>query len=327
MPAMQVEAIEKEAGGSVSAQFGLNTPFQTTLHHPITCSGIGLHTGAPVRLRLVPAAPDAGIVFSRTDIQGQDTRVPASHDRVTETTLGTTIANGAGVSVATVEHLMAALAGCGIDNLLIEIDGPEVPIMDGSAGPFVFLIECAGLRISERPRRYLRILETVAIEDGLKRAELAPGQGFSASFDINFDSAPIGRQSYGFDLNSASFKTELCRARTFGFLKDVDQLRALGLARGGSLENAIVIDDGQVLNETGLRYPDEFVRHKLLDGIGDLSLCGAQIRGRFSASRSGHALNNALLHAVFAKRSAWRWDYGTPDEDIAAESLNDPVPA
>ncbi len=303
----------------MSAQFGLNTPFETTLNHAITCTGIGLHTGAPVHLRLVPSEPGTGIVFSRTDIQDRDTRVPATYDRVTETMLGTTIANGEGVSVATVEHLMAALAGCGVDNLLIEIDGPEVPIMDGSAAPFVFLIECAGMRISDRPRRYLRILETVRIEDGLKRAELAPCSGFSASFEINFDTPAIGRQIYGFDLNSASFKTELCRARTFGFLKDVDQLQAMGLARGGSLDNAIVIDDGRVLNETGLRYADEFVRHKLLDGIGDLSLCGAQIKGRFSACRSGHGLNNALLHAVFAKPSAWRWDDGMSDDAGAPE--------
>ncbi len=312
----------------MSGLFGLNTRFETTLTYPMQCSGIGLHTGEPVRLKFKPAPLGTGVVFVRTDIADQDPTVPVRFDAVTETMLGTTISNGAGSSVATIEHLMAALTGCGIDNVVIEIDGPEVPILDGSAGPFVFLIECAGVQVSERPRSYLRILDTVSIEDGVKFAELAPGEGFTASFEIDFDTPVIGRQRYGFDLSSAAFKTELCRARTFGFLKDVDRLQAIGLARGGSLENAIVIDDGRILNETPLRYPDEFVRHKLLDAIGDLSLCGGQIRGRFTARRSGHDLNNRLLRALFARPDAWRWETreGEPVE-APAHAAFDPMPA
>ncbi len=307
-------------GKIVSALFGLNTGFQTTLNGTVQCSGIGLHTGALVRMTLAPAATGTGIVFIRSDLAETaapgDERVQARHDAVTETMLGTTVANAAGTSVATVEHLMAALVGCGIDNLEVTLDGPEIPIMDGSAAPFVFLIECAGVAISDRPRAYLRILESVSIEDGPKYAELAPlagpeggaADGFSAGFEIDFDTPVIGRQRYGFDLSSAAFKTEICRARTFGFLKDVEQLKALGLARGGSLDNAIVIDDGAVLNEDGLRYPDEFVRHKLLDALGDLGLGGGQILGRFTGRRSGHDLNNRLLHKLFATPGAWRWE-------------------
>ncbi len=301
----------------MSAQFGLATRFETTLNTAIRCDGIGLHTGAPVSMRLRPASTGTGIVFVRTDVPQSDARVPAHFDAVTQTMLGTVVSNAHGVSVATVEHLMAALAGCGIDNLEIDIDGPEVPIMDGSAAPFVFLIECAGLSVSDRPRRYLRILETVTVEDGPRRAELSPGTGFAATFEIDFDTPIIGRQHYSFDLSSAAFKTELCRARTFGFLKDVDQLRAMGLAQGGSLENAIVIDDGRILNESGLRYGDEFVRHKLLDAIGDLALCGGQIHGRLAARRSGHDLNNRLLHELFKRPAAWTWQTQPDDPALA----------
>lgn len=315
----------------MSALFGLNTRCETTLNGPIRCDGIGLHTGEPVSLRLTPAPLSTGVLFIRTDVTDKDNKVPARFDAVTETMLGTTLSNEAGTSVATVEHLMAALAGCGVDNVIIEIDGPEVPIMDGSAAPFVFLIECSGVSVSDRPRPYLKVLKPVSLTEGPKYAELAPGDGFTASFEIDFDTPVIGRQRYGFDLSSASFKTELCRARTFGFLKDVEQLRSLGLARGGSLENAIVIDDGQVVNEDGLRYEDEFVRHKLLDAIGDLALCGAQIVGRLTARRSGHDLNNKLLHALFSTPGAWRWE--TRDGDVVKEDLRaglvpaDPVPA
>ncbi len=306
----------------MSALFGLNTVYETTLNHAIRCSGIGLHTGAPVTMRLRPAPVSTGIVFVRTDIKDSDPRVPARFDTVTQTQLGTTITNEAGVSVATVEHLMAALAGCGIDNLLIDIDGPEVPIMDGSAAPFVFLVECAGVTVSDQPRQYLRILKTVAIEDGLKYAELSPGEGYSLDFEIDFETPVIGAQQYRFELSSASFKTELCRARTFGFAKDVDLLRSMGLARGGSLENAIVIQDDRILNEEGLRYADEFVRHKVLDAVGDLALCGSQIEGCFRARRSGHELNNKLLHTLIADPDAWCLETRTEaaivsDEDMA----------
>lgn len=256
-------------------------------------------------MRLLPAPADTGIVFRRTDVADGNRDIPARYDTVTDTMLGTTISNEDGVKVGTIEHLMAALTGCGIDNLIVEIDAAEVPIMDGSAGPFVFLIECAGVAQTDVPRQYLRVLEPVALEDGPKYAELAPAESFSTDFEIDFPTPVIGRQHYRFDLNSAAFKTELCRARTFGFLHEVDHLKSLGLALGGSLDNAIVIDNDRIINEGPLRYSDEFVRHKVLDAIGDLSLAGYQIKGRFTAKRAGHDINNRILRKLFDTPEAW----------------------
>ncbi len=315
----------------MSVLSGLNTPFETTLNQSIRCSGIGLHTGAPVTMRLRPAPVGTGIVFVRTDIEGQDPMVRARYDAVTETRLGTTLANEAGTSVATVEHLMAALRGCGIDNLLIDIDGPEVPIMDGSAAPFVFLIDCAGIAATDTPRRRIRVTKPVCVEEGGKRAELAPGKGFATHFMIDFATPVIGRQTYDFDLSSAAFKTELCRARTFGFLKDVEMLKSIGLARGGSLENAIVIEDDRIVNETGLRYPDEFVRHKTLDAIGDMALSVLPLCARYTAEKSGHDLNNKLLRALFERTDCWVIETMTAGEDagetegVAADADEDAV--
>ncbi len=307
----------------MTALFGLKTPYQTSLNHAIRCSGIGLHTGEPVTMRLKPAPVGTGILFVRADVTGQDPKVPARFDAVSETQLGTTISNADGVSVATIEHLMAALVGCGVDNVLVELDGPEVPIMDGSAAPFVFLIECAGVSVSDTPRQVIRVLEPVVLEEGAKYASLEPADTFSVDFEIDFETPVIGHQRYGFELSSAAFKTELCRARTFGFLKDVELLQSMGLARGGSLENAIVISEDRILNETGLRYPDEFVRHKTLDAIGDLALSVVPIKGHVTARRSGHDLNNRLLRALFARPEAWRLETMTAEDMADAEGLTE----
>nr|MDP9196608.1 UDP-3-O-acyl-N-acetylglucosamine deacetylase [Pseudomonadota bacterium] len=248
------------------------------------------------------------ITFVRTDQPAATAVVPALWDRVTETRLCTVIANEHGVSVSTVEHLMAALRGCGIDNAVVEIDGPEVPIMDGSSAPFVFLIECAGIVDQDAPRRTIRILKEVTVRDGDKIATLSPAAESIFSCEISFESKVIGRQIGLVHLGEGRFRSDVSRARTFGFLHEVEYLRSIGLARGGSLDNAIVIDGDTILNEGQLRYPDEFVRHKILDSIGDLYLAGAPILGRFHAFRPGHALNSQLLRALFADRSAWTDD-------------------
>jgi len=220
--------------------------------------------------------------------------------------LCTTIDDGAGLKVATIEHVMAALAGLEIDNAVIELDGPEIPVMDGSAAEFVFLIECAGIVEQDAPRRAIEIMKPVRIADGAKSAALLPGDGMSISLTIDFTAAAINRQTLRWDLDAETFKDEIASARTFGFLEDVNALRAAGLARGGSMENAIVIGDGRVLNRDGLRFPDEFVRHKILDALGDLYLAGAPLIGHFSGTRSGHAVNRQALEALFADRSAYR---------------------
>ncbi|UEM19509.1 UDP-3-O-acyl-N-acetylglucosamine deacetylase [Skermanella mucosa] len=281
------------------------TKFQQTLKSPINCTGIGLHSGSKVSMRLMPSDANTGIVFVRTDQPADRATVRADWDRVTDTKLCTVISNDAGVSIGTIEHLMAALRGCGIDNAVIELNGPEVPIMDGSSAPFVFLIECAGIRQQDKPRRLIKILKQVTVGDQTRFASLTPSPVTGFSFEIDFASAAVARQETYVKLGSGTFKGELARARTFGFLHEVDQMRKLGLARGGSLDNAIVINGDKVLNEGGLRYSDEFVRHKILDSIGDLYLAGAPIVGHFHGCRSGHALNNQLLRALFADQSAW----------------------
>jgi len=278
---------------------------QRTIKRPINCTGIGLHSGARVAMTLAPAEPDTGIRFVRTDLA--DAEVPAQWDRVVDTRMCTMIGED-GVSVGTVEHLLAALAGVGIDNLVVRLDGPEVPIMDGSAAPFVFLVECAGIAEQARPRRAIRVLKPVSVRGDRWSASLEPADGFSLDLEIDFDSSVIARQAMDVSLVNGTFKKELSRARTFGFLNEVEALRAAGLARGGSLDNAVVVNGDQVLNEDGLRYDDEFVRHKLLDAVGDLYLAGGPIVGRFQGVCSGHAGNNALLHALFADEDAWAWD-------------------
>lgn len=286
-------------------QNGFSLMRQKTLKTRINCTGVGLHSGRRVRLTIGPAAIDAGILFKRTDEAGNGAVIPARWDRVVDTRLCTTIGDGNGVAVGTVEHLMAAFSGLGVDNAMVEIDGPEVPIMDGSADAFVFLIECAGFAEQSAPRKRLKILKRVAVGDGESCAVLMPAPFAALDFSLDFPSPAIGRQDKSVRLVNGTFKRELSRARTFGFAEEVEQLRKAGLARGGSLDNAIVIGADRVLNREGLRYGDEFVRHKLLDAVGDLYLAGGLLEGRFQGVRSGHALNHQLLRALFADADAW----------------------
>ena len=295
------------------------TGAQKTVKTRIPCSGIGLHSGARVTLALNPAPVGHGIVFRRTDLPEGENLIPARHDRVSDTRLCTLVSNEHGASVGTIEHLMAALAAYGIDNLLIEIDGPEVPIMDGSAEPFIFLLDCAGVLAQEKPRRAIKILKTVTVTEGEKTASFGPADGTLFRCDIAFPSAAIGSQSALVELSASRFKHDFANCRTFGFLEEVEMLRKAGLARGGSLNNAVVLSGDTVLNPEGLRRPDEFARHKLLDAVGDLYLAGAPIIGAFHGVRTGHALNNKLLHAIFADQTAWCWiDYAEAETDCVS---------
>lgn len=289
---------------------------QRTLKGSIQCTGVALHSGVATRLLIKPGEINGGIRFVRTD-RG-DAVIPALWDRVTDTRLCTTLANEQGIAVGTVEHLMAAFAGCGVDNAVVEIDGPEVPIMDGSAQPFVFLIECAGIVEQSAPRRVIRVLKDVVVDDGRNRAMLSPSDRLSVDLEIDFTSVAVSRQAISLGVVNGTFCRELARARTFGFLKEVEQLRAAGFARGGSLDNAIVVNGDQIMNKDGLRYDDEFVRHKALDAIGDLYLAGGYVIGRFSGFCSGHHLNNQVLRALFADSSAWRADVLSPHESRLA---------
>ena len=278
---------------------------QKTLNSRINCSGVGLHSGRRVMLTIGPAPINTGIRFKRIDPAGLGAVIPARWDHVVDTKLCTVIGNEDSVVVSTVEHLMAAFSGLGIDNATIEIDGPEVPIMDGSADAFVFLLECAGTVEQSATRKRIRILKPISVGDERANAALTPAPCASLDFALDFANPAIGRQEKSVRLGEDAFKRELSRARTFGFAEEVELLRKAGLARGGSLDNAIVIGADRVLNREGLRYGDEFVRHKMLDAMGDLYLAGASIEGRFLGTRSGHALNNQLLRALFASPDAW----------------------
>ena len=280
--------------------------FQHTVRAPAVVAGIGVHTGAHTRVSVRPAAADTGVVFVRIDVTDRDNRVPASADAVCKTQLGTVIENSAGVTVATIEHLMAALVMMGIDNAVVELDGPEMPIMDGSSLPFVQILERAGKRALNTPRRFIEILDTVEVVDGDKRAALKPSMRFEVAFEISFTSAAIGRQAVDLAMDEHAFRRELADCRTFGFLHEVEALRAMGLARGGSMENVVVIEGDRVLNPEGLRRPDEFVRHKALDAIGDLYVLGAPIIGRFEGELAGQSINNQLVRALLARPDAWR---------------------
>jgi len=274
--------------------------FQKTLKNAISCSGIGLHSGVKVSMTLHPAAVNNGIVFRRTDIVGGQAEIAADWRNVVPSQLCTAISNRDGVAIQTIEHLMAAFAGLGIDNALVEINGPEVPIMDGSAAPFVFLIECAGTVEQSEPRRAIVVRKPIAVTDDGKSATLSPAPGFTIDLAIDFANTVVARQEFAFDLMDGAFKADLARARTFGFEDEVSQMRKLGLLPGGSLDNAVVVSGAKVLNEDGLRYGDEFVRHKVLDCVGDLYLAGAPLVGRLEGLRTGHRLNNRLLVALFA---------------------------
>jgi UDP-3-O-[3-hydroxymyristoyl] N-acetylglucosamine deacetylase len=278
---------------------------QRTLKNVIRATGVGLHTGEKVYLTLRPAPVDTGIVFRRVDLDPV-VELSATPERVGDTRLSTALQEG-DVTVSTVEHLMSALAGLGIDNIYVELTCPEVPIMDGSAAPFVFLIQSAGVVEQAAPKKFIRIIKPVIIEDGDKWAKFDPFEGFKVSFSIDFDHPIFAKspQQATVDFSTTSFVKEVSRARTFGFMHEVEALREAGLARGGSHDNAIVMDSYSILNDDGLRYEDEFVKHKILDAIGDLYLLGHPLIGAFSAHKSGHSLNNRLLRAMVNQTDSW----------------------
>lgn len=278
---------------------------QRTLKNAIRATGVGLHTGDKIYLTLLPAAVDTGIVFRRVDLDPV-VEIQAKAENVGDTTLSTTLVKG-DVRVSTVEHLLSAIAGMGIDNAIVEVSAPEVPIMDGSAGPFVFLIQSAGIEEQAAAKKFIRIKRPVVVEDGDKVASFLPFDGFKVSFSIDFDHPVFKDRTLDaeVDFSSTSFVKEVSRARTFGFMHEIEYLRSKGLAKGGSVDNAIVVDEYRILNEDGLRYEDEFVKHKILDAIGDLYLLGNSLIGEFKAHKSGHALNNKSLRELIAQEDAW----------------------
>jgi len=291
---------------------------QRTLKNSIRATGVGLHTGEKVFMTLRPAPVNTGIVFRRVDLE-EPADVAATAENVGDTMLGTTLVSGA-ARVSTVEHLLAAFAGLGVDNAFVDLSAPEVPIMDGSAGPFVFLLQSAGIDVQNAPKRFARILKRVEVEDGDKWARFDPHDGYRINFRIEFDHPVFRKHSQTATMNfsTTSFLKEVSRARTFGFMRDIEALRAKNLTLGGNMDNAIVLDDYRVLNEDGLRYEDEFVKHKILDAIGDLSLLGRSLIGEFTGYKSGHALNNALLRKLLATSDAWE---EVTFEDVSAAPI------
>lgn len=290
---------------------------QHTIASAVMCAGVGVHSGARVRMSLKPAPVGAGVVLIRADRRGEDNRIPAHASRVTTTRLGTTLASDSGLTIATVEHLLAACAGLEIDNLIVDVHGPEVPILDGSSAEFVALLMRAGLKSQAAPRRFIRVLSPVEVRGGDRLARLEPAETASFDVTIRFDDRAIGTQRKVYTAGRAAFVSEIADARTFGMLAEAEALRAAGLGKGASIENTIVIDEGRVMNASGLRHDDEFVRHKILDAIGDLALAGAPILGRFIGDQPGHAMNVSLVQALLAQTQAWRWDV----EASAAESF------
>ena len=295
---------------------------QHTIQRAISCTGVALHTGSKVSLTLHPADQNTGIIFRRTDLTGSND-IQASWDNVVDTRLSTKIGNEHGETAGTIEHLMAALSGCGVDNAYIELDGPEVPVMDGSAQPFVSLIEEVGLCEQEAACKMIEILKPVRVEIGDKVAELTPGNDFCVSCDIDFCDTIIVNQSMTTTVNSETFKRELAPARTFGFMHDVERLKEAGLGLGGSLDNAVIVDGDRVLNKEGLRYKNEFARHKVLDAIGDLYTAGGKILGTYKGIKSGHSITNQLLRTLFADNTAWR--YGAPGSQMIKNMVNTPI--
>jgi UDP-3-O-[3-hydroxymyristoyl] N-acetylglucosamine deacetylase len=283
----------------------LKSVYQHTVRAPLTLTGVGVHSGMPATLTIRPAMASTGIVFIRTDIKDKPNTIPALWDHVTETRLCTVLTNKHGVSVSTVEHLLSAFVALGLDNAFVDIDGPEIPIMDGSAAPFVQALDKTGLLRQDAARQALRIKKTVSYEEGDKQAFLSPANTAYYGFEIDFNNALIGRQKFTHALSEASYRSDIAAARTFGFLHEVEALRKMGLARGGSLENAIVIDGDKVLNPEGLRFRNEFVRHKILDAIGDLYLAGMPIIGHYHGVKAGHAMNNKILRVLFAQPDAF----------------------
>ncbi len=300
--------------------------YQNTLNTTVICAGVGVHSGARARMVIKPAAVNTGIRFRRSDIDNCED-ILARGDHVTEVQLGTTLTNEAGQSVATVEHFLAACAGMGLDNLLVEIDGPEVPIMDGSSAVFCELFHNAGLKVQTALRRRIRVLDTVEVRDGVKWARLSPSQDnvLTLKAKIEFETKAIGTQQMAMRLMPGLFARDIAFARTFGFARDVETLKAMGLARGGSLENAVVIDGDDIVNPEGLRSDDEFIRHKLLDAVGDLMLAGAPIAGLYEARQPGHAMNNKLVRALLDQPQAWCWE--TDAEALESASALESVSA
>jgi UDP-3-O-[3-hydroxymyristoyl] N-acetylglucosamine deacetylase len=298
---------------------------QRTLKNTIRATGVGLHTGDKIYLTLRPAPADTGIVFRRVDLSPH-VEIPARAENVGDTTLSTTLVKG-DVRVSTVEHLLSAMAGLGIDNAYVELTAPEVPIMDGSAGPFVFLLQSAGIEEQDFPKRFIRIKRKVEVQSGDKVASFEPFDGFKVSFSIEFDHPAFDNRELTaeIDFSSTSFVKEVSRARTFGFMHEIEYLRGKGLAQGGSMDNAIVIDESGVLNADGLRYEDEFVKHKVLDAIGDLYLLGNSLIGEFKAHKSGHALNNQLLRELISQKDAWEVVTFEADDESAPISYIKPV--
>ena len=299
---------------------------QRTLKNSIGATGLGLHTGEKIYLSLRPAPPSTGVIFRRVDLD-PPVEIPARLDYVTDTQLSTTIGRD-GVSISTVEHLLSAFAGLGIDNVYVDVSAPEVPVMDGSAGPFVFLIQSAGVQDQLPLRSFLRIKKHLLVEDDNKWAKLEPHEGFKVSISLDFDHPVFReyRQRASLDFSRNSYVKEVSRARTFGFMRDVERLRENNLALGGSLDNAVVLDDYRVINQEGLRYPNEFVRHKMLDAVGDLYLLGHVLIGHFSGHMSGHALNNRLLRKLMAEKSAWEV-LTLDDRNEAVALCTEPVPS
>ena len=295
--------------------------YQTTLQTPVICAGVGVHSGARAKMVIKPAPTGTGIRFLRTDLENQ-TPIAARGDQVTEVQLGTTLTNDNGGSIATVEHFLAACAGMGVDNLLVEIDGPEVPIMDGSSAVFCELFHNAGIREQSALRRRIRILETVEVVDGIKWARLSPSidNVLTLKAKIEFETKAIGTQQMAMRLIPGGFARDIAFARTFGFARDVEMLKSMGLARGGSLENAVVIDGDDVVNPEGLRSEDEFIRHKLLDAVGDLMLAGAPIAGYYEARQPGHAMNNKLVRALLDRPETWCWETDADALETSAEA-------
>ncbi|MGV9008803.1 UDP-3-O-acyl-N-acetylglucosamine deacetylase [Brevundimonas sp.] len=290
---------------------------QRTTVAPAIIAGVGVHTGDRVRLAVRPAAEGKGIVFVRTDIKDRDNRIPVSGEAVVDARLNTMIENAAGVRLSTIEHLMAAFAALGISNAVIEVDGPELPILDGSALQFVQLLDRAGFRRQSAPVRYIEILEPIRVQDGDKSAALLPCDRYEMRFEIDFPTPVIGNQVIDFVVDEQTFRDEIMAARTFGFAHEVEALRRAGLARGGSLENAVVIDGDQILNPGGLRMEREFVRHKALDAIGDLYVLGAPLLGRYEGVKAGHAINNLLVRELLANPQAWREVTRVPEMAMA----------
>jgi UDP-3-O-[3-hydroxymyristoyl] N-acetylglucosamine deacetylase len=279
---------------------------QTTLRLPVSVTGIGVHSGQPATLTLSPADANTSIVFIRSGLEGPDREISARSEAVIATDFATVLGDKDGPLISTTEHVLAALRGMGVDNATVEVDGPEAPIMDGSAAPFVAAIDQAGIVEQAAPRRYVEVLKSVQVVAGQSSGELRPyAHGFRAELEISFDNV-IGHQAYSVDVTPQAFRKEICRARTFGCMADVAKLWSAGYARGASFENSIVVDETRVLNPEGLRYADEFVRHKVLDAVGDLALAGLPILGAYRSVRGGHKLNHAVLCALLADRSAWR---------------------